>query len=74
MNYAELIQRLEAEVVWEPEVGAALHEAAAAIKELQARVAKLEAAIYTHRAFAESHDDLLKPNDSRLWALLFTRQ
>jgi hypothetical protein len=73
MNYDELIQRLETEVVWEQDVGDLLKEAVAAIKTLQARAAYLKDAIATHRAFAESHDDLLKPNDSRLWSILWEK-
>jgi hypothetical protein len=59
MKYDELIQRLEAEVVWEQDVGELLSEAVAAIKALQTWSAHLEAAITTNRAFAESHDDAL---------------
>jgi hypothetical protein len=69
-NYDELLQRLETEVVWEQDVGGLLVEAVAAIKALQAWSAHLEGAIATHQAFTASHDDALKPSDSRLWAAL----
>lgn len=69
-KYDELIARLNAEVVWEQDVGELLAEAVAAIKGLQAWTAHLEDAITTHRAFTESHDDTVMPGDSRLWDAL----
>ena len=69
-KYDELIQRLEAEVVWEQDVGELLSEAVAAIKALQTWSAHLEGAITTHQAFTASHADWFKPSDNRLWAAL----
>jgi hypothetical protein len=68
--YDALIRRLEAEVVWEADVGAAMEHAANALRQLQARVHVLETAITEHRAFVYSHADTHQPHDARLWAVL----
>jgi hypothetical protein len=73
INYAVLIARIESEVTGDRDLRETLREAAEAIRTLHARADYLEAAIRTHRAFAESHDNVLNTNDGRLWALLWEK-